>query len=389
MKRLAIILEGNLGNRKGQINASLSRAENLIGLQKYAIDVYCIQSKASLLFRLVKGGKRKPLSSEQEVDGISIRVLWVTMYLFDYLWSIKLGHRKVFGGNELDRFVSLFSEYDLISAHSFKSGCLARMVHERFGIPFTITWHGSDIHTLPKNNQSVKNETIRLIESANCNFFVSQSLLEQSKELTPNGFKKVLYNGVSPIFFEYGFTERKKVREKNGINKERVIAYVGSLYSIKNILMLPDIFSSVYQRRNDTVFWIIGDGGLNGQLRTELNNKGLPFRMFGDMPPESMPDLMNCMDVLVLPSKNEGLPLVVLEAISCGANVVGSKVGGIPEVIGKDNTFELDSQFVQNISERILFFLDHSVRQEIGDEFSWGKTVLLEAQVYEDIFKNN
>lgn len=389
MKRLAIILEGNLGNRKGQINASLSRAENLICLQKYAIDVYCIQSRASLLFRLVKGGKRKPLSSELEVDGINIKVLWTTMYLFDYLWSIKLGHRKLFGGNELDKFVPLFSGYDLISAHSFKSGCLAEKIHERFGTPFTITWHGSDIHTLPKKNRSVKYETIRLIESANCNFFVSQSLLEQSKELTLNGNKKVLYNGVSPIFVEYGFSEKKKVRENNGVNEERVIAYVGSLYSIKNILVLPNIFASVYQQRKDTVFWIIGDGGLNSQLRMELDKKGLPFKMFGDMPPESMPDLMNCMDVLVLPSKNEGLPLVVLEAISCGANVVGSNVGGIPEVIGKDNTFDLDSQFVQNISERILFFLDHSVRQEIGDEFSWGKTVLLEAQVYEDIFKNN
>ena len=208
MKRLAIILEGNLGNRKGQINASLSRAENLIFLRKYSIDVYCIQSRASLLFRLVKGGKRKPLCSELEVDGINIKVLWTTMYLFDYLWSIKLGHRKLFGCNELDKFVPLFSRYDLISAHSFKSGSLAEKIHERFGTPFTITWHGSDIHTLPKNNKSVKNETIRLIESANCNFFVSQSLLEQSKELTLNGNKKLLYNGVSPIFVEYGFSER-------------------------------------------------------------------------------------------------------------------------------------------------------------------------------------
>ena len=283
MKRLAIILEGNLGNRKGQINASLSRAENLIGLREYAIDVYCIQSRASLLFRLVKGGKRKPLCSEQEVDGINIRVLWTTLYLLDYLWSIKLGHRKLFGGNELDKFVSLFSGYDLISAHSFKSGCLAEKVHERFGTPFTITWHGSDIHTLPKNNQSVKNETIRLIESANCNFFVSQSLLDQSKELTLNGNKKVLYNGVSPIFVEYGVSERKRVRESNGLNEERVIAYVGSLYSIKNVLILPSIFASVFQQRKDTVFWIIGDGGLYSQLRLELDKKGLPFKMFGDI----------------------------------------------------------------------------------------------------------
>ena len=389
MKRIAIVLEGNLNNRKGQINASLSRSLALIGLKEYSIDVYCIQSRASFLFRIIKGVRRRALTSEQEVEGITVRTLWVKMYFIDYLLSVKLGLRKLLGRNELDKYVPLFSEYDLLSAHSFKSGQLAKKVHEKYNIPYTVTWHGSDIHTLPKNNRFVKRETIGLIESADCNFFVSHSLMEQSGELTRKGNKKVLYNGVNPLFVRYSSFEKKTIRERYGVGDERVIAFVGSLYQIKNVMSLPDIFYSVYQQKEDTVFWVIGDGGLRDQLYAALENKGLPFKMFGDRPPETMPDMMNCIDVLVLPSKNEGLPLVVLEAISCGANVVGSNVGGIPEVIGKVNTFELNDQFIHRISERIIYFLNHSVQQEISENFSWETTAKLETKVYEEILKNN
>ena len=68
-------------------------------------------------------------------------------------------------------------------------------------------------------------------------------------------------------------------------------------------------------------------------------------------------------------------------------NVVGSNVGGIPEVIGKDDVFELDNRFVQNISNRVLYYLNHSVKQLLGEEFSWVETAKLETQVYDDILK--
>ena len=48
-------------------------------------------------------------------------------------------------------------------------------------------------------------------------------------------------------------------------------------------------------------------------------------------------------DVLILPSINEGLPLTVVEGLACGCNVVGSLVGGIPEVIGEDNCVDLNA----------------------------------------------
>ena len=87
---------------------------------------------------------------------------------------------------------------------------------------------------------------------------------------------------------------------------------------------------------------------------------------------------MNCIDVLVLPSLNEGLPLVCAEALRCGANVVGSASGGIPEVIGQKNTFLLGDSFVEEISDRIVTMLSSKVTQTIPEELDWSVTAAKE-----------
>ena len=66
---------------------------------------------------------------------------------------------------------------------------------------------------------------------------------------------------------------------------------------------------------------------------------------------------MNCIDLLVLPSLNEGLPLVCAEALRCGANVVGSDAGGIAEVIGADSVVPLCDAFVDTLAEMALSYL--------------------------------
>src|SRR5690606_18370193 len=116
---------------------------------------------------------------------------------------------------------------------------------------------------------------------------------------------------------------------------------------------LPEIFTKLYLYSNKFVFWIVGNGILEQELKERLNKSGVPFKMFGNVDPNKIPELMNCFDVLVLPSFNEGLPLVTLEAITCGSNVVGSNVGGISEVIGNENVFNLDNNFICNITNRI------------------------------------
>ena len=105
----------------------------------------------------------------------------------------------------------------------------------------------------------------------------------------------------------------------------------------------------------------------------------MAISFFGNQPSPAMPDIMNCIDVLVLPSLNEGLPLVCAEALSCGAAVVGSDVGGIAEVIGSENVVPLGDSFVTGMAEKIVTFLNTKTPSQIlPDDISWARTAAQE-----------
>ena len=114
------------------------------------------------------------------------------------------------------------------------------------------------------------------------------------------------------------------------------------------------------------MIWIIGAGEERKALEVAFTSTSLNVRFWGHQPTEKMPELMNCMDILVLPSHNEGLPLVLAEAISGGSNAVGSRVGGIPEVIGDENTIPLGDGFTEKMAQRIVHFLMHMERLRVG-----------------------
>ena len=101
----------------------------------------------------------------------------------------------------------------------------------------------------------------------------------------------------------------------------------------------------------------------------------------GNVMSDDMPALMNCVDVLVLPSINEGLPLVCAEALRCGANVVGSDVGGIAEVIGRENVVPLGDGFVERIASRIVEMLTGDIVQQLPSDISWSRTAARELEI--------
>lgn len=68
---------------------------------------------------------------------------------------------------------------------------------------------------------------------------------------------------------------------------------------------------------------------------------------------------------------------------------MGSNVGGISEVIGRENTFDLDESFVPNISNRIIEFLNGNITQVVSDDFSWDKTIAKELIICKSILSED
>ena len=151
----------------------------------------------------------------------------------------------------------------------------------------------------------------------------------------------------------------------------------------KNPQLFPDIFDEVYRNYNAPIeFWVMGTGKYSEYVRTQCAIKNIPLKMWGNIDPEQMPVMLNCVDVLILPSRNEGLPLIAAEALACGANAVGARVGGIPEVMGVENTFEHGTSFIPRISNRIVEMLNSNITQELLPCYSWKETAKIENDIY-------
>lgn len=386
MKRILVLTEGNIYSRKGFFNAVVNRTRYLKDLTDYKIDILLLTTYEPWLIRRLRHTKKYARPYSFYVDGLEMKIDWRKFSLIDYILSVKFHKGTFFQNFHNSRIAKTLSNYDLIIAHSFDCGLVAKRVKLLYGTPYMVTWHGSDIHTAPFENSLRMKDTVNIIENADINFFVSKALMETSDLITTKGKKQILYNGANETFKQFSDKERKALRVKFKVDGKKVVVFAGGFLSVKNILLIPLIFRKIYSKYKNVEFWMIGDGKFSSQVRNL--STGLPVRFWGNQEPESMPDFLNASDVLILPSINEGLPLIAIEALACGCNVVGSRVGGIPEVIGVENTLQLsDLNFVDNFAEKVLEFLLSSklVKQELNTLFNWKSSAQLEYSYIKDI----
>lgn len=388
-KKIAVLFEDKVYNQRGRFNAIRNRIKFLSDIADFGIDVFLISTYDPWYVRVLRGTHKVERVNEIVLDGIPYNVLWKKFSIVDYLLEEKFHRAPLFSLSFYRGIAKRIKNYDLISAHSGNCGWIGEMIAKRDGIPYFITWHGSDIHTLPFQNSFYHAQAKRLLEGASCNFFVSKTLSETALLIGESFNYKIIYNGINKSFIRYTDDVRKNLKKNYGVkDDEKVVAFVGNLIEIKNPQLLPSIFKSVvglYDR--PLAFWTIGSGKYSIKLKNECEKLKLPVKLWGAQKPDDMPKFMNCIDVLVLPSKNEGLPLVTVEALSCGANAVGSKVGGIAESIGEENVFPLDDNFVITISHRIVEMLNSHVEQPLLDVFNWSVAAKIEKDVYDSYLK--
>jgi glycosyltransferase involved in cell wall biosynthesis len=116
-----------------------------------------------------------------------------------------------------------------------------------------------------------------------------------------------------------------------------VIGYVGNIRPVKGSDVLIEAMDHLVKQigNQDAELWIIGSGEIEAQVRARTTALGLDSRVrfLGRQPHEAIPRWMSAVDVFCLPSRNEGCPNVILEALASGKPVVASRVGGIPELL--------------------------------------------------------
>jgi glycosyltransferase involved in cell wall biosynthesis len=141
----------------------------------------------------------------------------------------------------------------------------------------------------------------------------------------------ILRNGVDTNEFICTEAGRGAARASLGVVGEPVIGFVGRLVRQKNPMFLVEVFRRVVASLPEAVLVIVGDGPMDAELKRAFHNSGAGDHVRFLGPRDDVPDLLKAMDVLLMPSLHEGLPLVAVEAQAAGLPCVLST--GVPPAV--------------------------------------------------------
>lgn len=120
---------------------------------------------------------------------------------------------------------------------------------------------------------------------------------------------------------DYNPEVREKTRSKFGWNDKIVIGHIGRFTAQKNSIHLIEIFAAIVKKETKAVMCLIGDGELKKDMMAKIKELGIENEVVYLGRREDIQQFYNAMDCFLLPSLYEGLPVVGLEAVSCGLPV--------------------------------------------------------------------
>ena len=125
---------------------------------------------------------------------------------------------------------------------------------------------------------------------------------------------QVINNGIDTELYRYCEKDRIKERSKWGIsNEEELIGHVGRLNQQKNQTYLLEIFKRLVINNNKIKLILIGDGPLEKELRSKADRIGISDKVIFAGAINNVNVLLNAIDIIVMPSLYEGLPLTLIE----------------------------------------------------------------------------
>lgn len=146
------------------------------------------------------------------------------------------------------------------------------------------------------------------------------------------------------------------------VERENLVGHLGRLVPKKRTVNLVRAIPLVLRERSDVHFLIAGQGPEQERVEREIEALGVKDRvtLIPFIPHDELPEHLNRLKLIVLPSDDEGVPTTMMEAMACGVVVLATPVGGIPDVVLHDKTgFILEDNTPQCITRGILRALAH------------------------------
>jgi len=265
-------------------------------------------------------------------------------------------------------------EPDMVHTHTSKAGILGRLAAWLARVPIIVhTAHGhifyghfgpsaSKFFILLERLMALITDRMIALTQGERNDYVKFSVSTPEKTLT-------IHSGVEIDDYMSARVDVEEKKKSLGISpKGLVVGTVGWLLPIKGPAHLLKAMGSIWRDYPETTLVFVGKGDLEEELQAEASLMGASGRVKFPGWRDDIPEIMQILDVFVLPSLNEGMGRVLVEAMAAGKPVVASSVGGIPDLVKHgENGFLVEAGDENGLSASIKkLLLDKKMRDEMG-----------------------
>ncbi len=321
------------------------------GVQSFLMNMYRNIDKSKVKFDFLVHYKENQFYDEEiEKNGGKIYKLSVRedYNLFKYL-------------RELDFFFKTH-KYDIVHGHMDTLGFFYLKYAKKYNVPIRI----AHAHTDSVQNGIKKIPRLLMIKlygkNANYHFACSQ---DSGKFMFKDNFK-IFRNGIDTQKFIYNEDIRKKVRTKFKIDDKFVIGNVGRLHVVKNQEFIFKIIKELKKLIPNIFLLLIGDGELESYLKNKIMEYKIEENVLILKNRNDVNELYQAMDLFVLPSLFEGIPLVGIEAQTAGLPCIFSdKVNNELSITNNCHFIALDN--IEEWKTKILEIKDGFVRKNVKD----------------------
>ncbi|WP_034920705.1 glycosyltransferase [Gillisia sp. CAL575] len=279
---------------------------------------------------------------------------------------------------------------DLIHCHLPWSGFLGRIVYAKTKIPVIYTEHNIQerYHIITKllNKSTFNSQSIALGVSKD----VSRSIKQHIKPKIPI---QTLLNGVNTDKFTRNPLKAQSIRDQYGIPEEAVV--IGNIAVFREQKCIPDwlnAFKKISDKNNNTYGLLVGAGPLETEIKTLVKELKLEKNVILPGLQTDTVSYFSAMDIFMMSSAFEGLPIALLEAMSMQCAVISTRAGGVVEVVrdSKDgllcdvgdtkNMADLAVGLLNDKDKRVAF--QNAARARVVDSFSLTNMVSELEKVY-------
>ncbi|MGD1957807.1 MAG: glycosyltransferase [Fulvivirga sp.] len=220
---------------------------------------------------------------------------------------------------------------DLVHAHLPWAGFLARFAVNKGKYALFYTEHNKQerYHWLTAllNRYTFNRQSLVIAVSMD----VKESI---QNNISPSIPVRPLLNGVNTAKFSRDVKSGQRIRRENGIPADAIVVGTISVFrSQKRLKEWVNVFNSALASRPSLFGVIVGDGPLNSEIVEEISRLELEGRILLPGLQTNTVEWLSCMDIFMMTSQFEGLPIALLEAMSCECAIVSTDAGGIKEVI--------------------------------------------------------